>query len=454
MRRASRRLARQEAIVTASDASKTPEAILAANKAALARLLDSPDCSVAGERAVGLELERFVIDRTTGHTVAYVDEPGVLSLLKGWAAFFAPEEQVFIDGHLFGYAGHYDVDGEQVGIAISLEPGSQLEASVGPSPHVWALLGALERFDAQFADITAKLGVDWELVAFGFNPTVTSPTEIPLIDKERYHMMDAYLSKTGRYARDMMRTTTSAQVSIDLACGSNGVGTYRLAVALGPVLSFLCDNAPHWRGLSKKDTPRMAHARIWESVDADRCGIVPGTFDDGFGSEAYVEWLCGVRPILFTNEAGESVSTGQETEGEVMSRRLLGKHELAHMISMVFPEVRLKGFAELRQTDSLPPHQSAALAAFVKGLFYDPAVGDEVSELVLPGVDEQAVRDAWGELEEKGWDATVYGRPVGELVDDLVALSRKGLAGDADLALLEPLTSLWAARQVPRDLAE
>ena len=436
-----------------TEASARSEETLAQNKAALVRLLSSPSCDTAGPRKLGLELERFVIDRDANRTVAYVDEPGVHELLSRWVRFFSPAEQVFIDGHLFGYAGTYDVECEQVGIGISLEPGSQLEASVGPSENVWALLGALQTFDAQFAELTAELGVNWELVPAGFNPIVTSPTEVPLIDKERYHLMDGYLSKTGRYARDMMRTTTSAQVSIDLACGRNGTETYRLAVALGPVLSFLCDNARHWRGLAGKDTPRMAHARIWEAVDPARCGIVPGTFDEGFGAEAYVEWLCGVHPILFTDSDGKTVSTGSGTEADVMGRRLLTKGELAHMISMVFPECRLKGFAELRTTDSLPPVQSAALAAFVKGLFYDPEVGDEVSALVLPGVGEDDVRAAWAALEERGWDATVYGRPVGELVDRLVELSRKGLAGQRDLGLLEPLTSLWARRQVPRDVA-
>ena len=425
---------------------------LETNKAALARLLKSPDCPCEGEREVGLELERFVIDRASGHTVAYVDEPGVHDLLERWVRFFSPEERVFIDGHLFGYAGTYDVRGERVGIAISLEPGSQLEASVGPSPHVWALLGALETFDAQFHELTHELGVDWELVPYGFNPVVSSPTEVPLIDKERYHLMDAYLSKTGRYARDMMRGTTSAQVSIDLACGRDGVETYQLAVALGPVLSFLTDNAPHWRGLSAKDTPRMAHARIWEAVDPARCGIVPGTFEPGFGAEAYVEWLCGVRPILFTAEDGTSRSTGDQTEADVMAERPLTKHELQHMISMVFPECRLKGFAELRTTDSMRPKLSCALAAFVKGIFYDPEVGDEASALVLRGIGADDVGQAWEELKAKGWEATVYGRPVTELVDALVALSRRGLAGDEDLELLEPLASLWAQRRVPRDL--
>lgn len=159
-----------------TEASTCSAETLAANKAALTKMLSAPSCDVAGTRKLGLELERFVIDRDANRTVAYVDEPGVHELLSHWVRFFSPAEQVFIDGHLFGYAGTYEVEGERVGISISLEPGSQLEASVGPSEHVWVLLGALETFDAQFAELTRELGVRWELVPNGYNPIVSAPT--------------------------------------------------------------------------------------------------------------------------------------------------------------------------------------------------------------------------------------------------------------------------------------
>lgn len=434
----------------------SPEQTLAANRRALVDILSAPTCAERRlhPRELGLELERFVIDRTTGHTVAYADSPGIRALLETWGRFFAPEERVFIDGHLFGYVGTIDVAGSPVGISISLEPGSQLEASVGPSTSAAKLMGALEAFDTQFAEVTREMGVDWELVAQGNNPHEDDPAKVPLIDKERYRLMDAYLSQTGRYARDMMRCSASTQVSVDLACGCGlgGRQTYPLAVALGPILSFLADNTVRWRGLAGDACPRMVRSRIWEQMDPDRCGTVPGTFDEGFGPEAYVDWLCGVRPILFTDEAGETYSTGSATEADIMSRRLLGEHELAHMLSMVFPDSRLKGFVEIRVADSLPPKLAGALTAFVKGLFYTPDVGNDAVRLLVDDTTEQDVADAWHELQDKGWDAQVYGRPVTEVVDELVHLAERGLAGDADAVLLKALTSLWRERRVPRDV--
>lgn len=315
-------------------------------------------------RTLGLELERVVIDPASGTRIAFDDVLGLSTLLEHWSRFFGADERVVVDGRLFGYAGTVDVGcGRTVGITVSLEPGGQLEASVGPSESVVDLLGALEAFDEQWVALCDELGVEWQLVALGCDPLTADPQEVPLIPKERYRLMDAYLSRTGRYARDMMRLSASTQVSIDCGAQDSVVEQFRLAVALGPIISFLCDNVSSWRGLSPEDTPSMVRSRIWESVDADRCGVVPGTFEDGFSSERYVDWLLGVRPILFTDDHGLTIATCSATEADILAMRDLSSGELAHMLSMVFPTVRLKGIIEMRDADSMPPRLACALAA-------------------------------------------------------------------------------------------
>ena len=69
--------------------SEAAEKNYAANRAALVDMLAAPSCSerAGGPRKLGLELERFVIDRTSGHTVAYADEPGGHALLETWERF-------------------------------------------------------------------------------------------------------------------------------------------------------------------------------------------------------------------------------------------------------------------------------------------------------------------------------------------------------------------------------
>ncbi len=403
-------------------------------------------------RMLGLELERFVVDMQTGEGVTYLDEPGILDLLDTWEETFPELERTVIDGRLFGFTGVLPTSDGDVGLSITLEPGSQLEASVGPAAEVTTLMKALETFDDEFAEVTERLGVDWQLVAMGVNPLVVDPRDIPLIPKERYRLMDAYLSKRGTYARSMMRVSASTQVSIDCGYPCDLARIYRLAVALGPIFSFLCQNVLSWRGLRMKDTPNMVRSRIWSSVDEDRCGTVPGTFSADFSAETYVDWLMGIAPILFTSDAGMTVDTGNATVRDICAVRELSDGELAHLLSMVFPDTRLKGFLEIRDADSLPPRLAGAYAALVKGVFYGEDSFEQAYELLARGRRDGDIPAARLELESRGWEAEVYGLPMATIVGRLVQLAENGLQIQEERELFHGLSDLWTRRMIPSDL--
>jgi glutamate--cysteine ligase len=196
----------------------------------------------------------------------------------------------------------------------------------------------------------------------------------------------------------------------------------------------------------------MVRSRIWEQVDPARCGTVPGTFSYDFGPETYVDWLCTVRPILFTDQQGTTTSTGKATVKDLLSKRLLGPGELRHLLSMVFPDTRLKGFAEMRTCDSLPLASAASLAAFVKGLFYARSANEQATRLLVDHTGERDVSNAWRALRAGGWNARVYGHSICDVVEELMMLAEQGLQADADQLLLEELFKLWRGRHVPRDL--
>ena len=71
----------------------------------------------------------------------------------------------------------------------------------------------------------------------------------------------------------------------------------------------------------------------------------------------------------------------------------------------------------------------------------------------VEGVDGAAVEAAKDALMAGGYEAEVYGRPVAELVDEVMALARRGLAAD-EQGFLEPLAQLVAQRVTLADLAE
>lgn len=386
-----------------------------------------------GHKLIGFELERILVT-PDGAAVPYSGERGVAALLSELASHRAPEELVHIDGHLLGLDYTLEVDGEPVRVTVSLEPAAQLEVAVGPSASVRLLYRAVDEFDREVARALDAIGLEASLCAQGYNPCVNSPLELELIPKDRYRDMDAYLSLHGRYARDMMRCSASTQVSLDYEDEADAMRIYRMATLLGPVFAFLFDNAPTFRG---EPTPGMARSRIWQHVDVDRCGIVPGSLG-GLTFEDYVLWVSNVKPILFTDEQHVTTPTADRYTRDIMSERELTRSELFHLLSMVFPNVRLKGFCELREMDSLPPRLAAACTSFTGALFYDRCLESKLVAALadrLPtgfeGIDENDVVSARIHLEEQGWDAAPYGVPVDELVSTLVAIARENIQAGA-----------------------
>lgn len=443
-------------------------------------LLEGGDKDPA-HKHIGFELERILVGKDD-KPLPYAGDHGVSSILQALAERHREDERVYIDGHLLGLDYAIDVDGETVGVTVSLEPAAQLEVSAGPAQTVSALYRAVKSFDAELARTLEKLGSDARLVASGYNPYVSAPEDLDLIPKERYRDMDAYLSRRGRYARDMMRCTASTQVSLDYENERDAKRIYRMATLLGPLFAFLFDNAPVFRG---QPTPGMARSLIWHHVDVDRCGIVPGSLE-GLTFEDYALWVANVKPILFTDANHVNASTGNRYARDIMSERQLARPELFHLLSMVFPNVRLKGFCELREMDSLPPRLAAACTSFTGALFYDKCLEAKlVARLVewmpegFAPFDEHDAVLARTHLEEHGWSAQVYGVPVTALVDALVSIARENIEigagctglprdtgddaivpvvknGEAarafDTESIEMLEHMWSNRQLPRDV--
>lgn len=450
------------------------------NLDALIGVLARGDKDAAGKK-IGFELERILVS-PDGRTVPYGGPAGVGALLERLVQIIPEARPDIIEGNLLGLSFAHREGAEEVSAAVSLEPAAQLEISAGPAHSVRALYGAVEAFDGYVARALDELGLEAELVARGYNPTVRSPEELALIPKERYRDMDRYLSRRGRCARDMMRCTASTQVSLDYESEADAARIYRMATLLGPVFAFLFDNSPVFRGERSRG---MARSRIWHHVDVDRCGIVPGAIE-GLSFEDYILWVSGVKPILFTDDAHVTTATGDLYTRDIMSARPLTEGELMHLLSMVFPNVRLKGFVELREMDSLPPRAAAACTSFTGALFYDKCLEAKIAARLkdrLPhgfeGVDENDAVAARLHLEERGWEADVYGVPVTEMAEALVAIALEnvscgcgctgidGEAGDGvvvpvvrdtgdassfDREGIEMLAGMWRRRFLPRDI--
>ena len=58
------------------------------------------------------------------------------------------------------------------------------------------------------------------------------------------------------------------------------------------------------------------------------------------------------------------------TAKEIFEDKNISKEDVLHMVSIVFPDVRLKNYIEIRGADSMPICSIMAYCALVKGLLY------------------------------------------------------------------------------------
>lgn len=348
---------------------------------------------------LGVEIEHFIIDAKTKKSIAYKTEPGVLDILRELSPKY--EEEVIIDGALLGL--------KRKGSYLTLEPAAQLEVSMEPQRSIDALASEYDAFRRELDPVLTPLGL--KLATYGYHPA-SSIDELEMIPKTRYVQMAAYLPTKGRYALNMMKGTASVQVSIDYASEDDFRRKFRLANCLSPFLYFMTDNAPYFEGMPV--TQHMLRARIWDEVDPERSGIVPGALDHSFGYREYAEYLYA-RAAVVTHKNGVLAFTGGQTLSELFADESMSETDIDYAIGMFFPDVRVRHYIEIRMADSLPKEYMLAYTALIKGLFYDESNLKKYTD-VFAGFTNGDAAQLKSDLIQKGNDATYRGVPVCDFI--------------------------------------
>ena len=360
---------------------------------------------------IGTEHEKFVF-RTADHApLPYIGNPGVRDILKGLEA----------------YGWEPVSEGDNVialrsddGGSITLEPGGQLELSGAPVIDLHATCAEVNEHLKQVREIGRDLGVG--MLGIGFHPSWTRD-EVPWMPKGRYGIMRQYMSKVGTLGHDMMLRTSTVQVNLDFENEADMVRKFRVALALQPVATALFANSPFLEGKPSGYLSYRSH--VWTDTDPDRSGIPAFVFDEGFGFEAYTDYILDV-PMYFVYRDGAYIDAAGQSFRDFMEAKLPAlPGEIPHMgdwidhISTAFPEVRLKQYLEMRGADSGPWRRICALPALWTGLLYDPAALDAAWDLV---------RD-WtaAEVIEMHLDAAKYGLASRFRDTSLLEISRQVL---------------------------
>lgn len=403
-----------------------------------------------GRRALGVEVEHLVL-ADDGDPISYLPTDvhvGVRDVL-GHLSTWYPERTLNGNGDLLGLLGEEG--------SITLEPAAQLELSAAPYEQLADIESAYHNFHERAESFLESNGAHLE--ARGYHPTRRAQ-DLTLIPKRRYDFMDAYFSHIRSDGARMMRASASTQVSVDYSDEQDAVRKIRVASALAPILSAIADNTPIFEG-TENHVP-IRRLQLWREVDELRCGTIPNVFTEGFGFASYANWLLSTPPIFVTRAAahdpdGEKLRPFfDESAFSAYADGPLRTADIEHLISMFWPDVRLKRFVEIRPADSLPLPLAMGYTALIKGLFYseeslgaiEAAFGvDAASSASRAGwpLTTDDVDNAIAQVQARGLDGVLYGKTLREWERRLFSLARAAL-DDAESDYLAPLEGFAAQK--------
>ncbi|MCC5980611.1 MAG: glutamate--cysteine ligase, partial [Oceanicaulis sp.] len=292
---------------------------------------------------IGTEHEKFGFTLEGHRPLPYEgDGPGVRKMLEGLTRF--------------GWAV-IEENGKPValkrnGASITLEPGGQFELSGAPLETLHQTCAEVNGHLKEVREVADEIGAGF--LGLGFSPK-WSLEETPMMPKDRYNIMKAYMPKVGGLGHQMMFRSCTVQTNLDFSSEADMRAKFRASMALQPVATALFANSPFADGRPNGFVSYRAH--VWTDVDPDRTGILQFVFDEGFSYEHYVDWALDA-PMYFVKREGRFLDASGQSFREFLKGRLPAlPGELPVMgdwedhLSTLFPEVRLKTFLEQRGAD-------------------------------------------------------------------------------------------------------
>ncbi len=291
-------------------------------------------------KRIGLELEHFVMKN--GRPLSY--ENGVRDILTELSE---GAKRFYENGYIIGCdTGDY---------TLTLEPAAQLEISVSPKTDTREIYAVLDGFYKKAEPVLKRYDATLKTI-----PTLSDEllAYTELIPKKRYEYMYRYFKTSGSMGRNMMCGSASVQISIDYESETDFARKFRLAYILSPVFAYLMSEDKAFRRIE-----------IWDNTDSKRTYIPKDLFSQEFGYESYAKALLDV-PAIFVGKN----FTGERTIGEIAKEMPVTDELLEHFISMVFPDVRLKKYIEIRIADSTSFEKATEYAELLRVIFYTDAL--------------------------------------------------------------------------------
>ena len=402
-------------------------------------------CKPVENFKIGLEFEKLPVCSGSYKAVPYSGANGIEEFLDKYKNFKGMEE-ILSDGRILGLKGD---EGN-----ITIEPGSQTEFSINPTGKISDISSVVNDFNSESAILAEKMGIEW--LGYGVQP-VSTFNNIEVIPKKRYKIMSNYLPDKGSRAFVMMRETAGIQTSIDYESEKDAMFKLKVSLAISPIITAMFANSPVRRG--KESGYKSYRALSWLDTDNDRCGLISKKiFEDEFSFSEYAEYLLDV-PMFFIERDNSLVDMTRFTFREFLDGVLEGTEATVedwelHMTT-VFPDVRLKGYIEMRNCDSQRKDLMFAFPALAKGIMYNKDALNKVWELVKTFSYEN-IEEMRRIVPVKALDTVVKDIKIADLAKKLVCIAEDSLLSDSeteeDAVYLETLKELVGQGLSPADV--
>jgi glutamate--cysteine ligase len=267
------------------------------------------------------------------------------------------------------------------GGALTFEPGGQLEHSTAPHPSPATALADVRAVAERLAEallprrtVLASAGLDVWRPGADVPQQLTAP---------RYLAMAAYFERRGPHGALMMRRSCALQVNVDLGDAGQRAERWLVANLVSPLAcaTFACSPGPG---------AVSVRALAWQGLDPTRTGfprlLVDGSSDDPTEQLAAAAVDADVlllrrnpppwRPGRPGWTFGDWLRDGHPDQGRP------SVDDLRYHLGTMFPEVRARGFLELRAVDALPARYQSVPVVLLVGLLEDATARAQVLAVV------------------------------------------------------------------------
>ena len=309
----------------------------------------SPDRETSAPGQVGAEVELIALRADNRQPcMIEAEDIGSLRFLRSYGTPLGWVEEVSSKG-----TRRFQLPGQGT---LAFEPGGQLEFSTVPARSASTVLAHLHAVIPALISAASSAGI--ELLEVGIDPVNSIELAPMQLAAERYTRMARYFASIGPAGARMMRQTAAFHLNLDF--GGENMLRWRMLNAAAPYLTAVFANSRRYAGSETENSSNRALA--WRGLDPARTGTLPA---GPVAEDEYLDFALGAPAMLLDPLDGAYAPFGEHWAAHNVTLEDWHEH-----LSTLFPEIRPRGYLEVRCIDAVPSAWYAAPVALLSGLLY------------------------------------------------------------------------------------